>query len=495
MDGRSPERSPGKFSPRVYAKYPELDQVLLHYLGIEELIDRHTVNPELFESQSSLNFLTQRFDLTPASTFRAFLLQYDRKYATVRSYFLPGAESEAILLKAAEAGNLEAFYTGIKLYPKYRNPKFLNHALNSAALGGHQVMIDLVKDLGGHDVMSELIGTVEGGHLAKLKTLLEITSLDTSRLYLLAISATYSGQLTTLKYLTSLQTIELKDYNYLLFEAGSNGNPVVIDYLISLGADDYSQLIESLIQNNYVDLALKYLDKPGLDYSNIFFSAFMINNLTLARLLATGRTINPNILDGLIAHIPKHVTSEGIDYLISLGAVNYSGLIDAILHHNRLDLFKQYYKCPGIDYMHVFNSALGEGRTKFLKFMLKHRLIKLTPTDLNKYLAIVELDDLSTFELLFSLGASNYAYVVRKALDLSKLKLADKYFDQANLDLNKLFREADAIEVYKYLSSKGSITQATLNFTLNKLSRSRRRHFSREKAYLITLGAEVADRD
>jgi hypothetical protein len=483
MDGRSPERSLGKFSPRVYAKYPELDQVLLHYLGIEELIDRHTVNPELFESQSSLNFLTQRFILAPASTFRAFLLQYDRKYATVRSYFLPGALPKEILLKAAEAGNLQAFYTGIKLYPKYRNPKFLNQALSSAALGGHQVMIELVKDLGGHDVMSELIGTVAGGHLANLKSMLSKMEGPEPVYSRLTKVAVVKGQLDTLKYLTSLWAPTLAEWNKLFTHAGASGNQEVIDYLVSRGPDNYTKLIQGAIGYNHIDLANKYLDKPGLNYSDIFRSAYYGHKLDLAKFIAAGRTIDQDVLDECLKYHDQ--TPEAIEYLISLGASNYTGLVASFAGGNDLELFKQYYKEPGIDYEYVFSFALKYGNLEVASYMIEKNLIDLGRKDLNNYLRAIRVVNLKLFELLFRLGATDYNSVVKVGLSTDNLTLVKKYFDRSSLEVNRAFIKASSLKIYKYLLSKGTITQDTLDLALRI---QRRSGPSIETAYLMSIG-------
>jgi hypothetical protein len=212
------------FSPQIYSNYPVLDSVLLHYLDIESIVARHQVNPAVFETQGSLNLLAQRFDLPPSLSFPAFLAGYDAKYATIRSYSLPDAVPIRIILKAAEAGELQAFYLGLRRNPKYKNPTFLNRALIRAARGGHQVMIDLIKDLGGTSSESELIGTSEGGHLEKLKLLIARGN-QLSRVLLVQLTnyAVKFGQLATVKYLITLWIPTRTDLKYLIRSAGKVG--------------------------------------------------------------------------------------------------------------------------------------------------------------------------------------------------------------------------------------------------------------------------------
>jgi hypothetical protein len=381
------------FSPQIYGNYPVLDSIMLHYLDIEGIIQRHQVNPAAFETPGSLYVLAQRFDLPASRSFPAFLDRYDAKYATVRSYFLPGVKPKVIMLKAAEAGNLQAFYLGIRRNPKYKNSGFLDPALKRAARGGHQVMIDLIKDLGGTSFKEELRGTAQGGYLEKLKRLIaQGKKLSQDGLFDVTNGAVKFGQLATVKYLITLQ-IPLPSYwNYLSRSAGKSGNQGMVDYIISQGEINYTEVIIGAIIQGYPELAMRYMDKPGLDYLDIFSQAIRRNYLDLAKLAASYHRIDRATLNDIMSDVSGSQTFETIDYLISLGGTNYHGLVNRLAMYDQLELFKQYYLSPGVDYVRVFKSGLCYSSLEIVKFMLEQRLVPVNKKNMNKYLNMDELN-------------------------------------------------------------------------------------------------------
>jgi hypothetical protein len=337
--------APDAFNPQIYGNYPVLDSVLIYYLDIESLIQRHQVNPAAFETRGSLNLLAQRFDLPPSLSFSAFLTGYDAKYPTVRSYLLPGANPKAIMLKAAEAGNLQAFYLGLRRNPKYKETDFLNQALGLAARGDHPVMIDLIKDLGGTSFEYEVGGTAEGGHLEKLKRLISQGSdLSPYMLSQLTRDATRYGQLATFKYLITLWMPDLHDWYDLMYLAGESGSRGLVDYVISHYGDNYTHVILGAIYGGRLELAIQYMEKPGLDYPAIFSQAIDYNYLDLAKLVARDHRIDRDVLNDLMEYDESTATYQIIDYLISLGGDNYDGLVDRLASHDQIELFQRYPK-------------------------------------------------------------------------------------------------------------------------------------------------------
>jgi hypothetical protein len=462
------------FSPQIYGNYPVLDSVLLHYLDIESLIQRHQVNPAPFETRESLNLLAQRFDLPPSRTFPAFLAGYDAKYATVRSYLLPNADPEAIILKAAEAGNLQAFYLGLQRNPKYKNPTFLDRALKRAARGGHPVMIDLIKDLGGTRFEQEVCGTAQGGHLEKLKLLIaQGKKLSPVGLYEFTDDAVKFGQLATVKYLTTLWTPESYQWYDLSWSAGASGDQGLIEYIMSQCGDNYMEVILGAIVGGYLEVVMQYIEKPGLDYSEIFGQAVYFNYLDLAKFVAQDHRINLETLNELMEEVKSTTTYETIDYLISLGGNDYNGLVSSIVIHDYIELFKRYYLSPGINYIETFEKGLKSSSVKVVKFMLEQELVPITVEELNSYLIVAGLNP-ELIELLFSLGATDYRSLVEKCLIRGDLELAKKYFDRApGLKLNSVFKLCTKISVYRYLLSQGMIKQKTIDITLDRLERSK----------------------
>jgi hypothetical protein len=362
------------FSPQIYGNYLGLDAVMLHYLDIEEITARHKVNSAAFETREALYFLAKRFDLPPSRTFPAFLARYDAKYATVRSYLRPGANPRQIMLKAAEAGNLQAFYLGLRRNPRYKNPDFLNQALRRAARGGHPVMIDLIKDLGGTSFKEEVHGTAEGGHLEKLQLLIaQGPELSQDELFKVTEDATRYGHLATVKYLISFWMPNSYDWKSFARSAGVIGNQGMVDYIINQGGDNYTQVILGAIAGGYLELAMRYMDKPGLDYRVIFSQAINYDYLDLAKLVARDHRIDLATLNDLMSGSGS-LTYEIIEYLIALGGDNYHGLVSQLARFNQIELFKRYYLSPGVDYVQVFNIGLRNSSLEIVKFMLEQRL-------------------------------------------------------------------------------------------------------------------------
>jgi hypothetical protein len=389
------------------------DALLLHYLDIESIIQRHQVNPLTFETWESLNLLAQRFDLPPSLTFQAFLVGYDAKYATVRSYFLPGANPKAIMLKAAEAGNLQAFNLGLRRNPEDKTPTFLVRALQWAARGGHQVMIDLIKDLGVTSSNHELRGTAEGCHLEKLKLLIaQGPGLGQSFIFKLTKGAVKFGQLATVKYLATLRIPAPID---LSRSAGKSGTQGMVDYIISQGKINYTQLILGAISRGHIELAIRYMEKPELDYLAIFSQAVYYNYLGLAKLVARDHMIDLESLNELMSCVSERTTYETIDYLISLGGDNYNGLISELTMYDYIELFKRYYLGPDVDYVKVFNISLIYSSVEIVKFMLDKHLVQVTEGALNSYLRMAVFNS-ELIALLFSLGATDYRTIVERNL-------------------------------------------------------------------------------
>jgi hypothetical protein len=473
------------FSPQIYGNYLILDSVLLQYLDIESLIQRHQVNPAAFETRESLNLLAQRFDLSPSATFSAFLTGYDAKYATVRSYLLPGAEPKAIILEAANTGELQAFYLGLRLNSKYKNSDFLNQALRVASRGGRQVMIDLIKDLGGTSFKQEVRGTAEGGHLEKLKLLISRgKNLSQDMLFKVTYRAVMYGQLSMVKYLTTLWTPDPEDWGYLINAAGGSGNQGMIDYVISQG-DNYTELILGAIVGGHLELLMRYMEKPGLDYIAIFSQAVRFNYLDLAKLVARDHRIDRDSLNELMSSVLETTTYETIDYLISLGGNDYHGLISQLAIYDQIELFKRYYLSPGINYIETFEKGLKSSSVEIVKFMLEKALVPVTLEEMNRYLDLAELNP-KLIALLFSLGATDYHNIVTRGLIDDELAVAEKYFDQApGLRLNKIFKECNSVPVYQYLLSQGRIRQKTIDATLARLEEFN--GYMREEQYLRSI--------
>lgn len=99
--------------PLAYMEHPEvftLNQIMLQYLGMEEILKLYSHSYEQFETRQTLGTLSLRFQLPAATTFKQLLKSYDMKYATVRSYLYNNRQPDEILYHAAFEGNIQTFY-------------------------------------------------------------------------------------------------------------------------------------------------------------------------------------------------------------------------------------------------------------------------------------------------------------------------------------------------------------------------------------------------
>lgn len=153
-----------------------------------------------------MDILADKFELPRANTFQKILESYDRRYGTVRSYNYEDIDPDSIILDAAEQGNIEAFYKGLRLYPEYRDKRFYDEALFYAAKGNNLVIIDLLKELGANSFENMLKGAIIGGHLDLVRSTVEAPR-NERRLFTrhirarFIIDAIYSKHLDIIKYI------------------------------------------------------------------------------------------------------------------------------------------------------------------------------------------------------------------------------------------------------------------------------------------------------
>jgi hypothetical protein len=333
----SPDRSltrltQDKLSTRVYAQYPGLDRVMLNYLDMDGILELYAQNHETFETREALGALAQRFNLPgPFRTFRGLLKQYDKQYATVRSYNRINRslsyenqvnEATYIVYQAALEGNIQAVINGFKLYPDVLEKFILNHVLGQAAEGGHEVIIDLLLDLGATQEHNEIFtGALAGGHInlitgGKYNLEKPIPRKLYSRL---VSSAVINEQLGSLKYLVSLPEYLASIPNTLMGKAGNLGNSSTVDYLISQGANDYPGLVLGAMQGEHFELVLNYLDQVvgSMETETKYFTSLVIQagRLDIFKVMVQRKLVSQDSLNRAYRSALKTTNSELIEYL------------------------------------------------------------------------------------------------------------------------------------------------------------------------------------
>ena len=272
-----PKRAPPD-DYRAYVEHPEvatLNQIMLHYLEMEEILKLYRQNHEQFETQQALTTLAQRFKLPAATTFKQLLRDYDMKYATVRSYLYNNRTPEQILLQAASEGNIQAFYNQLKLYPELREQIVYFLALRCAARGGHEAIMELLFELGAKDVdATVLINAAKGGQLAivqkELAKEFEPICIEDAVHY--AAEYRHKAVLAALfDYSTDTEILRSA-----MEGAGEGGDTDIIEYVISRGGKDYTNLIERAARCDHFDIVRKYWDK--LTVNDVFFNDDILRN-------------------------------------------------------------------------------------------------------------------------------------------------------------------------------------------------------------------------
>ena len=336
---------------RAYVEHPEvatLNQIMLHYLDIEEILKLYRQDHEQFETRQALNTLAQRFELPAATDFKQLLRNYDMQYVTVRSYLYDNRDSEDIMLDAASEGNIQALYNLLKLYPKLRKKTVYNEALGRAAKGGHEVIIELLLKLGARDKHKNVFtSAVTGGQLAlvqkeldkgiKRKYIYDAVHVAAKKRYKNVVAALLDYRLT------------YRILDRVMEGAGYSGDISMIDYVISRGGNNYKKIIDAAVEYQHLNVIRHYWHKltkthRGLNdrirscaikYANLEMVKFVIEKKLLSQvrlsnnleelkqrranvLAEKSRAYKPNRFDNQLAKIDSVIA-----YLESNGASDY----------------------------------------------------------------------------------------------------------------------------------------------------------------------------
>ena len=316
---RAPRKSlaiPNKTPPddyKAYVEHPEvatLNQIMLHYLDIEEILKLYRQDHEQFETRQTLDTLAQRFDLPAAVDFKQLLKAYDMKYATVRSYLYNNRTPRQILMNAAFEGNIQAFYNQLKLYPELRNEKLYTTALRYAAKGGHEAIMELLFELGAKDKGAVvLINAALGGHLAIVHKELAKGVEDEYVEDAVADAASHRHR----EVVAAL--LDYSTTDKILVEAmdgaGRSGDISIIEYVISRGGNNYVSLIEGASSNTYFDIVREYwnkLDNPTIEFADRIFSN-AINHLDLAmvKFLVKRKLLSQSLIEKRLGRLEKRL--------------------------------------------------------------------------------------------------------------------------------------------------------------------------------------------
>ena len=289
---------------RAYVEHPEvatLNQVMLHYLGIEEILKLYSQNNEQFETRQALNTLAKRFDLPPARSFERLLQSYDMKYATVRSYLYHNRTPDKILMRAALEGNIQAFYNQLKLYPELRKNNVYTTALEKAAKGGHEAIIELLLELGAKDKRrTVLVSAAKGGQLELVQK--ELNKGVKHRYVHSAVhEAASKRHKDVVAALLDYHTTD-KILTAAMEGAGYSGDIDMIEYVISRGGTNYVGLLRYADIYGHFDIIRQYWDKlakPHIKLNDqITSNAFSRVSLEMVKFVLDKKLANQEELKG-----------------------------------------------------------------------------------------------------------------------------------------------------------------------------------------------------
>ena len=305
-----PKKSPPD-DYRAYIEHPEvatLNQVMLHYLDIEEILKLYRQNHEQFETRQALNTLAKRFKLPTAANFKQLLQDYDMRYATVRSYLYTNRDPKQILIQAALEGNIQVLYNQLKLYPELRDVEVYDVALDSAAEGGHEAIIELLFELGAEDVDRTVLASAAlGGQLVlvqkelakgvKAKYIEGAISNAAMRRHKAVVAA-------LLDYSTNNRILSSAMYG-----AGMSGDTTIIEYVISRGGNDYSYLIRTAATCNHFDIVRLYWQKltRNLAWLNesVLINAIHYVNLDMVKFMVKRQLVTQGHLESILGDLKR----------------------------------------------------------------------------------------------------------------------------------------------------------------------------------------------
>ena len=452
-----------------------LDQLMLHYLGMEEILKLYQRDHRVFEVQSSLDILANRFVLYHATTFKELLRDYDATYATVRSYHYKRAKPRKIALKAAEEGNIQAFYDGLKLHKKLRHLKFYNRALRHAGIGGHREIIELLFELGANSYMKLLSGLTQGGHMKLFMQYLSEARADLleDNSYSLIFIAVEHKQLEILKYLIeATDTEDLGDS--LSWTAARSGDVEIIDYLGSKGLIDYDTLLREALRNGKLQLVKAYYNMPGVNVEELILSSIKENQMRALKFLL--RKTKPDVatLNLYLAGAGRDDKLSIVKYLIKLGANDYESLLQEAASHSRLDVIKKYYSLS-VNLVAVFYRALEGYSLKIVKFLADKTELTEAILNVGLNLAVKSYEIFNSYEMvkyLISLGATDYDGLIRNAITHKSLQVIEKYYHKSSISLEEAFLLAASqdIDTFKLIAKQGTVSQDVLNQAFNDVN-------------------------
>ena len=248
---------------KAYVEHPEvatLNQIMLHYLEMEEILKLYRQNHEQFETRQALYTLTERFKLPAATDFKQLLRAYDMKYATVRSYLYNNRTPKKILMQAALEGNIQAFYNQLKLYPELRNEEIYTRALGRAAQGGHEVIIELLFDLGAVDKNRSIF---EGAVLGRQVALMQKELAKGIKLIYIYYAVNEAASHSHKDVVAALLDYCIKDriLDNAMVGAGQSGDINMIDYVISRGGTAYKKMINAAAIYQHLHIIRHYWHK------------------------------------------------------------------------------------------------------------------------------------------------------------------------------------------------------------------------------------------
>ncbi|CAK7994689.1 Hypothetical protein POVR1_LOCUS213 [uncultured virus] len=341
-------------SYKAYTDHPcveTLNQIMINYLGIEEILKLYSLSHEQFETEQSLSILAIRFQLPTALTFKELLRSYDLKYATVRSYHYNDKLSCSVMFQAAKEGNIQALYNGLKMYPELRMKEIYNKALMHAAINAHRIIIDLLLELGadpGDRYGNIILGASIGGHMDLIREFCvegHNKGIFPGHDKALEAAAKY-GHLHILDYLLKKRNYSIKVLNFAFFEAGEGGRQEIIDYLVSKGATDYFGLLKAAAKAGHLDIVKMYYNKaihqaqeqPELTFDDaqarhhnavcnkqhrddVFSCAATYNHLNIVKFLVETGGVTPEGLQKGLSCATDGELLDIINYLTTLGVV------------------------------------------------------------------------------------------------------------------------------------------------------------------------------
>jgi hypothetical protein len=223
------------------------------------------------------------------------------------------------------------------------------YLISAAGESRNQSIIDYVISQYGHNYNRVILGAIFGGHLELVMRYME-------------------------KLVARDHGINLDFVNDLMSHVRKRTSYDIIEYLISLGGDNYNGLVLQLARYDLIELFKRYYLSSDVDSIHLFNIGLENSSVKVVKFMLE-QDLVPTTEKELNSYLEvAGVNSKLIPLLFSLGATDYPSIVERALIQGDFELAEKYFdQAPGLrlnkifmlcDSIPVYQYLLAKGRIK-----------------------------------------------------------------------------------------------------------------------------------